>query len=93
MSHSALKRLVVQNETNVKECKVCKEKKLRILYGKFPSMDNKYVDEKGDLWSGRTCPPCNKERIKNKMKDMRIKRKRNIGEELIQSLEEMVVKK
>jgi hypothetical protein len=81
-------------EANVKECRVCKEKKLRILCGKYASMNNKYVDESGGFWSGRTCPKCNQERVKAKMQEIRANRKssRNIGQELIQSLEEMVKK-
>lgn len=75
MSKSNLKRLAILQEANVKECKLCKEKKLRILCGKFPSMNNKYVDEGGSLWSGRICPPCNQRRIKEKMQSLRAGRK------------------
>jgi hypothetical protein len=75
MSKSVLRRLAIQQEANVKECKTCKEKKLRILYGKYPSMNNKYVDESGALWCGRICPPCNQKRIKEKMQKLREGRK------------------
>jgi len=80
MSKSVLRRLAIMQEANVKECKVCKERKLRILYGKFPSMNNKYVDEGGALWSGRICPPCNQVRIKTKMQQIRAGRKIKISQ-------------
>lgn len=81
MRKSTIKRLSIQQEANVKECKVCHEKKLRILYGKFPSMNNKYVDESGSLWSGRICPLCNNARIKAKMQNLRAGRKIKISPE------------
>lgn len=58
-------------ETNLHECKVCNQKKLRILAGRYPSNNNKYTNEAGKLWSGRTCPDCNHQRLVN---TMRVKR-------------------
>lgn len=89
MSKSNLKRLAIMQEANIKECKVCKVQKLRILCGKFPSMNNKYVDESGALWSGRTCPPCNQARVKAKMQQIRANKK-TVGEQLVESVIEMV---
>lgn len=77
-SKSQIRRLAIMQEANIKECKACKQQKLRILYGKFPSMNNKYVDESGALWSGRVCPPCNQARIKAKMQEIRANRKNNV---------------
>ena len=81
MNKSTIRRLAIQQEANVRECRVCKEKKLRILAGKYPSMNNKYVDETGDLWSGKTCPSCNKARIREKMKSIRDGRKVRISQD------------
>ena len=81
ISKSTVKRLAIMQEANIKECKVCLVKKLRILCGKFPSMNNKYIDESGALWSGRTCPPCNQARIKAKMQEMRAGRKNSMAGE------------
>lgn len=58
-------------ETNIRICKVCKQLKQRSENGRFSVKDKRYVDEHGKLWCGSICPPCNKERVKNKMKEMR----------------------
>ena len=90
MNKTLIKQATLLQEANVRECKVCKERKLRILYGKFPGMNNKYIDESGKLWSGRTCPPCNNLRLKNKMAQIRQGKKTKLGTELIDSLTEAV---
>lgn len=64
-------------ETNLSTCRACNLVKVRILAGKFDSKNKKYVDENEQLWSGKYCPPCNKERIRNYMKELREKRREN----------------
>lgn len=58
-------------ESNLRSCKVCRELKSRILAGKYDAKNNKYTDESGKLWNGSVCPPCNLERVKNKMREKR----------------------
>lgn len=58
-------------ESNVRLCKVCKQLKQRIQDGKFNGKDKKWRDESNLLWNGSTCPQCNRERVKNKMKEKR----------------------
>lgn len=59
-------------EANVRICKTCKQLKNRIQDGKFQNgKDKRWRDESGTLWSGNTCPPCNNERLKNKMRAKR----------------------
>ena len=58
-------------EANITECKVCKQKKLRVLAGQFPSRNKKYTDDTGKLWSGKTCPSCNHVRILASMRKLR----------------------
>ena len=45
-------------EVNETECRVCKQKKLRVLVGKFNAKDKRYTNEHGKLWNGRKCPEC-----------------------------------
>jgi hypothetical protein len=45
-------------ESNFQICKKCQQKKLRILVGKYPNGDNKYQDELGKPWNGKTCSRC-----------------------------------
>lgn len=58
-------------EADLKECRLCLRKQLRIIIGKFPSNNKKYADEQGRLWNGRLCGECNNNRIKNKMQELR----------------------
>jgi len=58
-------------ESNLRLCKSCKILKTRTEAGKYNIKDKKYTDESGKLWNGSTCPSCNQERVKIKM---RIKR-------------------
>lgn len=61
-------------ESNKTLCKSCKVIKLRIEDGKFPDLKNrKWRDESGGLWSGKTCPDCNRNRLKEHMKSKRSK--------------------
>lgn len=59
------------NETNKRQCKICKDLKDRTLQGKFNEKDKKWVDPEGKLWNGSVCPPCNRDRVKNLMKKLR----------------------
>ena len=59
------------NESNARLCKVCRQLKERIQDGQYNGKDKRWRDEAGGLWMGSTCPSCNRERIKNKMKDKR----------------------
>jgi hypothetical protein len=58
-------------ESNLTECKECKQKKLRILVGKYPSKNKKYTDDTGKLWSGKLCPLCNHNRVLAAMRKAR----------------------
>lgn len=58
-------------ESNRVECKVCKELKVKTESGVYPSLtkkNKKYVDEFQKLWSGKTCPSCNRNRLKEVMR-------------------------
>jgi len=56
------------------KCKVCQEEKIRMVVGTYPNgKDVKYGNETGKLWSGRTCPDCNKARAKSTMQKTRAK--------------------
>lgn len=47
------------SEQNYKQCKVCKELKLRIQEGTFGDGQSKrWLGDDGKLWNGRTCPQC-----------------------------------
>lgn len=59
-------------ETNLRLCKVCSILKPRVLAGKWKK-DNKWTDNEGNLWSGSTCPECNKNRLKLTMRIKRTK--------------------
>lgn len=60
-------------EANKAHCKTCKQLKNRILDGKFDHVNKRWVDENGWLWSGKICPVCNLERVRNKMREKRNK--------------------
>lgn len=47
-------------EQNLIRCKVCGEMKLRIQDGMFDHKNKRWRDEKGGLFSGRTCPDCHR---------------------------------
>jgi len=61
-----------QNETIVESsivvCKVCGNKKTRLLKGKFPSKNKRWIDENGKQWVGHKCPDCVKEAAKMRMR-------------------------
>lgn len=59
------------NEISIIKCKICLETKTRILSGKYPDgKNNRWVDESGLEFNGKTCPTCHKikmaERKRNK---------------------------
>ena len=62
-------------EKNLTKCKKCGKLVQRILNGKFPSGDKRWVDEEGRQWMGLTCGECNQKRAKEVMKGVRQKKK------------------
>lgn len=44
---------------NKETCKKCGVKKVKIWKGARNGHSKRYVDAKGSIWSGRTCPQCN----------------------------------
>lgn len=61
-------------EANVTECATCKQKKMRIVVG-YWGKNKKYVDENNALWNFKQCPDCNRDRVKNRMRQLRQSRK------------------
>jgi len=54
----------MQEEKQLKECKVCHEVKERIHDGKYPDEKNtRWVNQDGKQWSGRTCPECHVQKM------------------------------
>jgi ssDNA-binding Zn-finger/Zn-ribbon topoisomerase 1 len=62
-----------KEEVNIRTCKVCQLPKKRIYDGKYNFKDNRWIDETGKQWMGRTCPECNKQRAKGVMANARKK--------------------
>lgn len=62
-------------ESDLSTCRKCGLTKVRIADGKFDARNKRYVDENGKLWSGRTCADCNRQRIREAMKNARLKKK------------------
>lgn len=58
-------------EANLRLCKVCNEKKIRILDGKFDAINKRWVDSTGKCWNGNVCPDCHKNRAKHNMRKLR----------------------
>lgn len=62
-----------RTEVNLIKCKVCEQLKTRIEAGKYPNGKIKvYTNEFGKKWNGKTCPDCNKDRVKNVMRAGRL---------------------
>lgn len=66
-------------ENNLTKCIKCLQEKQRILVGKFASNNKKYEDENGKKWVGMCCPLCHKNRIREAMKVLRLKRKLEVS--------------
>lgn len=66
----------MSNEANLRECKVCKVKTLRIFDGKWDEINKRWVDAEGGTWNGRLCPACARNRVRHVMNALR---KRNRG--------------
>ena len=64
-------------EANLTTCKKCQLIKVKVLSGMFNTIQKRFVDENGGLWNGSTCASCNRERVRNKMQELRVKRKFN----------------
>ena len=62
-------------ESDLSTCRKCGLTKVRIADGKFDARNKRYVDKNGKLWSGRTCADCNRDRIREAMKNARLKKK------------------
>lgn len=63
-----------QGDKDIRQCKICKEFKVRIRSGKFPNgKDTKFTGEYGRQWSGRICPECQVEKMAGHMKNKRMK--------------------
>ena len=59
-------------EVDVCQCRKCGGLKVRKQDGYFPDGRNKrFVDEKGGQWSGRACPICVRNRVKESIKQKR----------------------
>lgn len=65
-----------KKDSDLHQCKVCKEMKARIHDGYFPNANKKYRGEDGILWSGKVCGECNNKRLKLAMK---LKRSKSCG--------------
>ncbi len=62
----------MNDERDLKHCKVCGELKLRVRSGKYPNNKNpRFADNKGRLWNGATCPDCHVKKQKNLQKGRR----------------------
>lgn len=61
-------------EENVRLCKICGQLKQRRQDGKFNDKDKKWRDNDNLLWNGNVCGLCNRARLKEKMKEKRIKK-------------------
>ena len=58
----------------IKQCKVCKEYKLKISDGKRPDNRNtRFIGECGKEWNGRVCPKCHTNDMCNHMNMKRTK--------------------
>jgi hypothetical protein len=69
---NALKETADAEEKNrkssIKQCKICKEFKIKIPAGKRPDGRNTRFVGQDDLeWSGKTCPKCHVAKMKNHM--------------------------
>jgi len=60
---------------DIRICKICNLEKERVTMGRYPKGSNRHVDRDGNFWNGKTCPQCNKERIKKAMGELRVSRK------------------
>lgn len=60
-------------EKNLTKCKKCEVIKYRILDGKFDKINKRWKDESGRLWSGKLCPDCQAEKMRQHMKLKRTK--------------------
>lgn len=57
-------------EANVAECKTCHKKMLKIVT-KTIGKNKLFVNEFGELWNGRQCAGCNRDRLKTYMRNKR----------------------
>jgi hypothetical protein len=58
-------------ESNKRKCKICEKMVDRIMAGKFPSNNKKWVDKDGKQWMGNVCPSCNRDRASKTMIKLR----------------------
>lgn len=63
-------------ECEYKVCKICNVEHKRFRDGVYPNgKDTRFVNESGKEWSGRVCPQCHINKVSNKLKEKREKRK------------------
>ena len=59
-------------ESNKTFCKMCKQLRVKIADGYYPSSRNKrYKDEEGKLWNGKVAPCCHGKQVKVGMRRLR----------------------
>jgi hypothetical protein len=56
-------------------CKDCKQPREAFLNGKLDERNKRWVDVEGKLFAGRVCPQCKNKRVREKMAEMRFKRR------------------
>lgn len=62
----------MEQSTEKKICKICRQVKNRIQNGKYPNgKDKRWVDETGSQWNGAVCPSCQKLKVKQQTKHSR----------------------
>lgn len=70
----------LNQESDLRVCKQCGEKKMRIRSGSYHNgKDKKYVDINGRQWSGSVCPSCHAHNCKERQKLQRILKKEGMG--------------
>jgi hypothetical protein len=54
----------VKKDTDLKECKECKQLKKRILDKTYKDGNRRYLGEDGLMWNGRMCGACHQGRVR-----------------------------
>lgn len=54
------------NDTSIVKCKNCGQTKKRILSGRYPNNDKRWVDDSGLEWNGHTCPICHQNKVRQR---------------------------
>lgn len=56
----------IKADTSTIKCKNCGTTQVRVLAGRYPNNDKRWVDAEGNEFNGHTCPPCHKEKVRNR---------------------------